>query len=184
MRINEDNQKIIRTIIDYFCGNENFDQYKIVRNKADVNKGLLMFGGNGVGKTLLFKIIQSAGREIITKEGYKKTHFRNISCGNFVSLFMTSTSQRFESTLSFDLKNFYKGSLYIDDLGAEQLAFNKYELLEEVLFERYRNQALTFITTNLSPSEIENRYGKRIGDRLPEMFNIIKWDGKSFREEL
>ena len=86
--------------------------------------------------------------------------------------------------LSFNLESYYKGSLLIDDLGVEKLAFNSYELMEQILFERYRNNALTFMTTNLKPGEIGERYGSRIDDRLQEMFNIIKWEGASFREGL
>ena len=148
--------------------------------EASLSKGLLISGTVGVGKTLLFEIIQKAGRELYKKCGYKRTLFRNISCASFVSMYMTTSKY---NHLDFDLKSFQKNKLYIDDLGVETLAFNQYELLEQVLFERYRNRALTFITTNLTMTEILKRYGERIGDRLPQMCNIINWNGKSLRHD-
>ena len=46
----------------------------------------------------------------------------------------------------------------------------------------YSNLNLNPPPTNENPSAIAARYGNHIGDRLPEMFNIIKWEGKSWRE--
>ena len=87
-----------------------------------------------------------------------------------------------DNSSSFNLDAYKRGNLYIDDLGFEKKAFNNHELIGELLFERYRNNALTFVTTNHSPKEISGRYGARIGDRLAEMFNIIKWEGESLRQ--
>lgn len=178
-RFTEENTKVVTTILRYFSGSEDFNEYGVIKNKACLSKGLLVSGNIGVGKTLLFKTIQKAGRELC-KKGYKRAHFKNISCGNFVSLYMTSTKY---NSLDFNLKTFEKNKLYIDDLGIETLAFNQYELMEQVLFERYSNRALTFITTNLKMSEILSRYGERVADRLPEMCNIIIWKGKSLRDD-
>ena len=179
--INEENRKIVRTLIDYFCGLEEFNKSEVVRNNASLQKGLLIFGDCGVGKTVLFEIIRRVGRDIYSAIGVKRMLFKKISCGSFVSAYMIATKSK---NMSFDLKEFQKGRLFIDDLGFEKLAFNQYELMEQILFERYGNNAVTFLTTNLTPSEIENRYGKRIGDRLQEMFNYIKWEGNSFRDNL
>ena len=110
---------------------------------------------------------------------YKGLWFSKISCGSFVDDYMREVIND-EST--FELRNYYKGVLYIDDLGFEKLAFNKTEIIGDILFEREKLGSRTFITTNLKPSEITQRYGDRIGDRLPAMFNIINWKGKSFRK--
>ncbi|CAA0230157.1 P-loop NTPase family protein [Tenacibaculum maritimum] len=177
--VNDDNRKNIQTILRYFAGSEDFKDLGTIKNKPSLSKGLLITGDIGVGKTLMFDILQRAGKDIYKKYNNNRLLFRNISCGNFVNLFMTST--KFSSNLDFNLPSYYKNKLYIDDLGIEPLAFNQYELLESVLFERHRNNALTFITTNLTMTEILKRYGSRIGDRLPQMCNIINWKGKSLR---
>ena len=85
---------------------------------------------------------------------------------------------------SKNLSSFYKNRLIIDDLGVENKAFNSYELLEQLLFERHRYEALTFITTNISMTNVLERYGSRIADRIPQMCNIITWKGESFRHNI
>jgi len=178
---NKTNTNIFKTILRYFSGQENFNEFGVIQGNASLSKGLLVSGGLGVGKSLLFKILQQAGREIYKQTGNPRMHFIDISCGNFVNAYMFSTKA---DHLDFDLNKYEIGQLYIDDLGVEPLCFNSYELMEQILFERHRNGATTFITTNLTPEEICNRYGDRIGDRLNQMFNIITWNGKSFRDDL
>ncbi len=57
--------------------------------------------------------------------------------------------------------------MLIDDLGAEQVLNNvTIPYLLELLTERADNKKVTIITTNLSPSELEKRYGQRIVSRL------------------
>lgn len=179
-KFTEENKRIVLTILRYFSGSEEFNEYGVIKNTASLHKGLFISGDLGVGKSLLFEILSETGKRLFKKYGFKRMLFRTISCGNFVTLYMASTKS---NTLDFDLTSFEKNKLYIDDLGVEKMAFNKYELLEQVLFERYRNNALTFITTNLDPVEVEKRYGSRIGDRLPEMCNIIIWNGNSLRDD-
>jgi DNA replication protein DnaC len=67
--------------------------------------------------------------------------------------------------------------LYLDDLGKEDKAYYREEIIGKLLFERHLRSLKTFVTINDNPSDITARYGNHIGDRLPEMFNIIKWEG-------
>lgn len=177
--INQHNQKVIYTIFRYFLKIENFNQFELIKSEPSLQKGILLYGDYGIGKSYLFEILHLIGKELVTMRNCFDLWFNCISSGSFVDQYMEAAKN--ESS-NFNIKFFYKGKLYIDDLGFEKKAFNKTELLGEVLFERYRNRALTFVTTNLKPSEITERYGERIGDRLPEMFNIIKWEGESFRK--
>lgn len=179
--LNDQNKNVVFTILRYFSGVEDFDSDGVVINKASQEKGLLVFGTYGVGKTVLFDILRKVGLNLFKSYNYKRLQMPGISCGNFVQLYMMSTKR---DDININIESRYKGKLYIDDLGVEQKCFNNYELIGDILFERYRNNAPTYVTTNLKPSEIVARYGDRIGDRLPEMFNIIKWNGKSFRKDL
>ncbi len=178
--INDQNKEIIYTVLCYFLKLENFNQFNLIKNEASLNKGILIYGDYGVGKSFLFKVLQEMGREIALHHQDKSFWFTSISTGSFVDEYMISIKNPHSN---FSIKNYYKGRLYIDDLGFEKLAFLSFELMGEVLFERERNQAITFVTTNLKPSEITERYKERIGDRLPAMFNIIKWEGNSFRHK-
>jgi len=178
--VEKTNKNILYTLLMYFSGQEDFDKLKVIENKADLSKGILIYGNAGVGKTLLFDVIKKAGLRLYKEKGIKKILFNKISCGSFVNLFMLCSK---DNPMEMNLETYFKGKrLYIDDLGIEPLCFNNYELMEQVLFERHRNNALTFCTTNMMPEAIKNKYGFRVGDRLTEMFNIIKWEGKTLRE--
>ena len=179
--LNQSNQHIIFTVMRYFLKDAEFNEYGKIKNTPNLDKGLLIYGDYGVGKSLLFEILHNSGRDLITKANCSDVWFSCISAGSFVDEYMRAAGDR-ENSEVFDFKNYYKGKLYIDDLGFEKKAFNKSELLGEILFERNRRKAKTFVTTNLKPSQITDRYGDRIGDRLPEMFNIINWNGESFRK--
>ena len=144
------------------------------------DKGLLVYGSLGVGKTMFFDIIHAMAKDLITSQGFQGLYFSKCTAPWLVMERMRSIEDGY--TGSFDIASYHKGKLYIDDLGAEKLCFNKYELLEEILFQRHRNNALTMVTTNLTPEEIGKRYGARVYDRLGEMFHMIQWQGKSKRE--
>jgi len=176
---NEVNTDVIYTIFKYFLKQEDFNEASnLISNEASLVKGLLVWGDNGVGKTMLFDTIHEIGYKL-TKFGCYDLWFRKISAPTFVKDYMKAVTNK---SSVFDLKNYYTGALYIDDLGLEDKAFNSEELLGTLLFERDKNDAPTFITTNKKPSELLERYGPAIGDRQKKMFNIIKWKGESFRK--
>jgi DNA replication protein DnaC len=178
-QIDQRNQDVVFTIFRYFMQEPNFNEAGLIKNQPSLDKGLLVYGDYGVGKTLLFETLHKIGKELITEHQFKGFWFNCISAGSFIETYMKEATNK-ES--NFRMQSFYTGTLYIDDLGFEKMAFNKTEVFAELLFERNRNKVKTFCTTNLNPTSIVERYGERIGDRLPEMFNIIKWTGDSFRE--
>lgn len=76
--------------------------------------------------------------------------------------------------------------LCIDDVGLEPtevLDFgNAINPVIEILEHRYRNQLFTFITTNLTPKQIREKYGDRIADRFNEIMKCIVYDNPTFRK--
>lgn len=181
--VSDANKDVLSLIKNYFLGVKNFDPKGLVSNESSLDKGLLIHGDYGIGKSFLFDILHQMGTELMKKRNDSSLWFKSISANAFVNLYMDQvTRKQKDSTVTFDIKNYYKGKLYIDDLGFEQLAFNRLELFSDILFERNRFNQKTFVTTNLIPSKIGDKYGERIGDRLPEMFNIVKWSGESYRK--
>ena len=79
-----------------------------------------------------------------------------------------------------------RSMLGIDDLGtepAEVLEFgNPIYPVVRLIEHRYNIQAFTFITTNLTPSEIRKKYGERIADRFKEMLQVIVFQDVSYRK--
>lgn len=75
--------------------------------------------------------------------------------------------------------------LCIDDIGLEPtevLDFgNAINPVIEILEQRYRNQLFTFITTNLTPKQIREKYGDRIADRFNETMKCIVYENPTFR---
>lgn len=151
---------------------------KIAAGKT--KKGILVYGNVGVGKSTIFKIFNSIGKQIIQEYNSLIWWFVSCTAPWLVNEKMASTTQNYAGNFNYD--TYTKGKLYIDDLGMESLCFNNYELLTKLLFERHRNDAMTFVSTNMTPKEILKRYGPQVFDRLGEMFEIIKWDGNSLRE--
>nr|WP_299067144.1 AAA family ATPase [uncultured Allomuricauda sp.] len=173
---------IIKTVLLYFFNDTEFNKYGVVVNNASLAKGILLIGDNGVGKSMLFEILSEMGKELVRCANYGAMSFREISAINFVMEFMKSAKSHREATKAFELSDYYQNAIFIDDLGREEKAFSRHELLGTLLFERHRRQSKTYATTNKTLEELTQRYDEHIGDRIPEMFNIIYWRGDSYRD--
>ena len=109
--------------------------------------------------------------------------------GDFKSWNIKSTSARRISQIAKDetLMNEAKTAtvLCIDDVGLEPtevLDFgNAINPVIEILEHRYRQQLFTFITTNLTPAQIREKYGDRIADRFNEIMKCIVYTNPTFR---
>ncbi len=176
----EINSDPIYTIFRYFLKDKDFNKSGLVLNNASLDKGLYVFGDNGVGKTYLFEILHKMGYEL-TKYGCYDLWFSMISAVSFVQTYMKEVKM---VGSIFNIEDYYKSKLYIDDLMLEGKAFKEDELMATILFERDKRDSITFITTNAPPAEVSDRYGMAIGDRLFKQFNFIHWEGDSFRQEL
>jgi len=170
-KIYETDYLIIYKLIAYFLKDEaTCFQYGIA-----INKGILLSGPVGCGKTSLLnlmkhltptehKFIVKPCREIsfeFIKEGYEV--IQRYSSGN---------------KLNNGIKNYC-----FDDLGTENnLKYfgNECNIMGEILLSRYdlfiNKKIITHITTNLSAGEIENQYGNRVRSRLRAMLNLISYD--------
>jgi DNA replication protein DnaC len=75
--------------------------------------------------------------------------------------------------------------LCIDDVGLEPTEVldygNAINPVIEILEQRYQRQLFTFITTNLTPKQIREKYGDRIADRFNEMMKCIVYKNPTFR---
>lgn len=77
--------------------------------------------------------------------------------------------------------------LMIDDLGCEPEVCMIYGVrhtpIQNLLYDRYRFQRPTVITSNLTDKELLERYGIRMKDRMDETFDFITFSNQSYRKQ-
>ncbi|MBL7909802.1 MAG: cell division protein ZapE [Bacteroidia bacterium] len=167
----DSDRELIIKLICYFLK----DEPKMKHYEINPNKGILLNGPIGCGKTSLMSLMRF----------YEPANQRfNIkSCRDISFDFIQSGYDAIHrySRRSFEQHN--PLTWCFDDLGTESnLKYygNECNVMAEVLLSRYdlfvSRKLLTHLTTNLSASEIEEQYGNRVRSRLREMFNLIAFD--------
>lgn len=168
-------------VMQYFSKNPEFEKTAVTENVPSLDKGLLLIGGYGCGKTSMMRALQKIGRMIYDKNGSTIMWFRIISCNGLVNEYEGLENAKDKESF---IKKYVSGEVYFDDFGTENIAsnFGKRNLLKDILEERYMKGNKCHLTSNLSLDEIAEKYGGRVYDRMQEMFNIIVWEGESFRK--
>ncbi len=73
----------------------------------------------------------------------------------------------------------------VEDMGREPVEVMDYGNVTNPVIDlmeyRYNEQLFTVVTTNLSPKQIAEKYGKRLADRFNEMFRKIIFKNGSYR---
>lgn len=169
-RIYEEDRAILLKLCNYFV--RDFASCRKVG--IDPEKGLLLTGPVGCGKTSLMKLL----RHIVPHQRpYEVIPARNITFGfNHVGYKM--------------IEDYGNGRFYcFDDIGVEPMGrhFGKdCNVMGEVLLSRYElhlNAGIkTHATTNLNAQELEERYGKRVRSRMRKLFNLVAF-GKDTQDK-
>jgi DNA replication protein DnaC len=170
-KILESDYTIIYKLIAYFLKDEaTCFQYNI-----NLNKGILLSGPIGCGKTSLMNIMKYLTP---TEHKYFVKPCRDISFE-----FIQDGYQIIHKYSKGKLYEFEPKTICFDDLGTENnLKYygNECNVMAEILLSRYdiftTKKIQTHITTNLSASEIETHYGNRVRSRLREMNNLIAFN--------
>lgn len=180
--LNEHTIPIFDLMCRYFSKDPSFVKSEIVMNKPSLNKGILMIGVQGCGKSAMMETFHEIGSRLMPN---KYMWFPMISTLVLVDEY---ESIRDDDPQSTSKEQFFKKynevlNIYFDDFGTEPDASNygKKNLLKEILEKRYLKKKKTFITTNLSLMKIKEKYGKRVFSRLQQMFNIIEFPGDDLR---
>ena len=163
-KIYKEDEAILYKLCIYFIHDfENCKKFGI-----DPNKGILLSGPVGCGKTSLMQLLPHI---VPHQNKHMVVPARNI-------------------TFSFNKNGFSvieeygnNGFFCFDDLGVETTGrhFGKdCNVMGEILLSRYdlflKNKTRTHATTNLNAQELENRYGNRVRSRMREFFNLIAFD--------
>ncbi len=164
--IHEEDRDILLQLCSYFIRDRvNCDKFGI-----DIDKGIMLSGPVGCGKTSLMKLL----RHIVPHQRpYEIIPCRNVTFG-FNSIGF-KTIEDFGDTKYF----------CFDDLGIEptgKFYGGELNVMGEVLLSRYelyqqsKHKIRTHVTTNLNAEELEDRYGNRVRSRMRELFNLIAFN--------
>lgn len=162
------NEPIIQQLYLYLRIDERFD--------GDLQKGIMLMGKYGCGKTLILESIVEMYNTIL----------RELQIQRPVLKFMKSM-ELLETLKEKSVKSFSLLPLVIDEFGREPKQIMDFGNLRspiiELLCERYDTGAWTHGTTNftLDTFYAENQYGQMTADRLKSMFNFIELKGDSRR---
>ena len=166
-----------------FERNEHFnEQLNLIANYLTGGSkkfGLMFCGLCGNGKTTWAKALQLLVSGLNLKNPINNLYYV-LPLWNAKDLAMRSKGNY------NDWRNVMRYQLIIvDDLGTEPrevMEFgNVYTPLIDLITTRYEEQLYTIFTTNLTPTQLEEKYGKRIVDRLNEMVEKVVFENESYR---
>ena len=160
-------------LTEYFAKDDTFTE-----RGYDLNKGLLLVGDVGTGKTEAFNVFREMFRR-------SDRFFKVVSCRQIIRDYTVNGA----NTLNAYGRD-SKKTVYFDDLGLEEVNVKMYgntaNVMSEILLDRYDNfkryGVQTYATSNLGAKEFGDIYGDRMRDRMREMFNFIEIKGESFRK--
>lgn len=149
------------------------DFEKCRKYKIDPNRGVLLSGPVGCGKTTLMKLLRHLTPH---KPQYKIIPSRNaVFSFNHIG---------FKTIEDYGNSNFY----CFDDIGVEPTGKHfgqDCNVIGEILLSRYdlyvalKKKIKTHGTTNLNAKELEERYGNRVRSRMRQLFNLVAFDKDS-----
>lgn len=143
--------------------------------------GLCLFGSNGVGKTMLACII--------AKEAYKHRYStRRVTFVDYMSRYTFmwgAKSIEEKESAEDDLYNNYKAVefLVLEEVGKEVDSKASAPILEDLLRYREDNGLVTIMCTNLSPKDIESRYGVSVFSLMRGTMTPVRIEGIDKRKE-
>ena len=169
----------ISKLICLFFSSQRANKWKSV--EIEPNKGLILSGGKGIGKTINFQIMC---RVIAENTSFypKMISVKEIQSNYKVNQEQGKGEQYIQSLVDVEF-------LVIDDLGTEETQLNdfgtKKNLIADILYQRYigfqRGKSFTYATTNLLHTHLEQIYDPRLIDRMKEMFVFQIVSGESKR---
>lgn len=169
-RTGNDFTNIISALCFFVARDKRFETNFDPALKYSLNKGLLLRGVSGLGKTHLVKCISKNGLNPIL----------------VLSMLDIFEDIRVYGEFNISLDGY--GIVYLDDVGTEESsarhygnAINFFKNFIEASYLKRKTFNHIMMSTNNSFAELEQKYGFRVRSRIKDMFNIIDVTGKDMR---
>jgi DNA replication protein DnaC len=152
-------------VLNFFC-QERVENYPSLANS---NKGLLIMGAKGIGKTINFIVYRSIQAKL------NGIGMRIINVKQLETQFKIQGEAYIQELIDCD-------ELLLDDIGSEPRSIKDFgtdrNLVNDILIQRYnrfqRGGCITHATTNLNVQMLTEHYDTRLIDRMKEMFILKK----------
>ena len=167
--IDKYNEPVITQLYLYLRLDSRFD--------GDLQKGVMLMGKYGCGKTIILESIVEMYNTVIRELHIQRPLLKFIKSIDLL-----------ETLKEKPIKSFSLRPLVIDEFGREPKQIMDFGNLRspvvELLCERYDAGAWTHGTTNFTFDTLcaENQYGRMTGDRLKSMLNFVELKGESRRK--
>ncbi|GAB6013063.1 hypothetical protein [Viscerimonas tarda] len=165
----EKNESVIRQLFFYLTLDDHFF--------GDPQKGIMLVGKYGCGKTLIMQAMAEMYNSVIHSLHLQRPLLKFLKSSELLDLLKEKS-----------IKSFSQQPLVIDEFGREPKQIMDFGNLRspmiELLCKRYDTGAWTHGVSNFTLETLgsENLYGQMTGDRLKSMFNFIELKGESRRK--
>lgn len=173
--LTENVKEVYKSLIQFFHADPEFN--------GDLDKGFILMGPTGTGKTLAMQIMAKYRTIDDTKFTINNRLYRMnydiIDVNRLVNMFMDN---------SFDGIQVYcnRYLICLDDIGTEIEQVKHYgntlDVVSHILAERYAKRLMTFGTTNYPLKTLEQKYDDRVISRMYALFNFITMKERDFRK--
>ena len=173
------------TILCHYFSNS--PEFSKLGEDFNLNKGIIVFGGVGRGKTTAMKLFGGNTKQSYIIKPCDAIAREYTSEGPAIIDKYSEMQENRNKAFTF---NHASLGICFDDLGTEEDKShygNKVNVMQEILLAIHQKQFVSgykyHITTNMSSDQIEARYGLRVRSRIREMFNVLYYpDGADRRK--
>lgn len=155
------------------------DEVKAKEFAIDLNKGILLTGPEGCGKTAIMALLRPFFNS--------KASYKIKSCREITFAFLKNKAKAFQDYTQKENSTVRLAGYCFDDLGAEQnikhYDHDNQNAIETLLLQRYEDSknstVVTHITSSLTPDAIKAHYGVAFYSKIEAMCTVVSFGDAS-----